>query len=162
MPACPACPELRREPRQGAQLTNRPCPSAPPFRPLTFDSSTSPSSLAEHCFSLPAVAGLPAAAEPAALSLGGHGFSRAVKHLKSTKHLSPSHPTAFFAVACEDSLFPSPTISSSREATCFFDVVPSLTPLESALTDELRVLPEISGNCLWLSPLESALTDTLR
>jgi hypothetical protein len=40
-----------------------------------------------------------------------------------------------------------------------YPAIPSkLRPLESALTDELRVLTEIGRNCLSVTPLESALT----
>jgi len=40
-----------------------------------------------------------------------------------------------------------------------FNFAPSLSPLESTLMDELRVLAEISRNCPLATPLQSTLTD---
>ena len=53
-------------------------------------------------------------------------------------------------------VFPAPVYPEPRAVACHSP----LSPLESALTDELRVLAEIGRSCFSLTPLESAVTDT--
>ena len=135
--------------------------------------SDRPKAVGGHGFSLPAAAGLPALRVVASRGLG---------HLKRTAYLSSSPPTASCAVTYEGSSPTSQTMSSTREAACedssafqpsTFDSELSVTPLESALTDELRVgfqglylqtltekRPGIGRTCFCITPLDSALTDT--
>ena len=89
----------------------------------------------------------------------------------SPSGISPAFPSALYCTSCLQERSASPFLSTICAlfaqncrvplAHCSFfapDLRCWLSPAESALTDDLRVLPEIGRNNSAASPLESALT----